>query len=116
MGFCSLLTSRTPSTPGASSRPAATQPRQEHSESIAQTICKELVKASLKSPSTADFPWTDYRRQTHGGGKYTVRSYVDAQNSFGATLRSQWRCTITYGGSGSGFLPQNWTINDLTIE
>lgn len=53
---------------------------------------EEYVKSYLKSPSTAEFPgrvwqqeeWSVYKMD----GKVYIESYVDAQNSFGAVIRS----------------------------
>ena len=59
------------------------------------TTCQALVLRSLKSPSTAKFPPTLYAT----GYSYDVDqgtasfvSYVDAQNAFGATIRSSFKC------------------------
>lgn len=46
----------------------------------AWSFCKERIKLQLKSPSTADFPWT--HESWVAGGFIYIRSYVDAQNSF----------------------------------
>jgi len=59
---------------------------------------EELVKQNLKSPSTADFPnwyggdWSVSRKDN----VVTVVSYVDAQNSFGAMLRSKFAVQYDY--------------------
>lgn len=47
----------------------------------------------LKSPSTAKYPWYDewYVGKDGDSGIITVQGYVDAQNSFGATTRSQFQ-------------------------
>jgi hypothetical protein len=51
----------------------------------------EIVKTQLKSPSTSDFPSFYNASVTNlGNDKYRVKSYVDAQNSFGAKLRQNW--------------------------
>jgi hypothetical protein len=42
------------------------------------------------------------------GRNYTVRGYVDAENSFGASIRSQYTCEIHGNGNG------NWTLVSLT--
>jgi uncharacterized membrane protein YqiK len=47
----------------------------------AWSFCKQATTSQLKSPSTADFPWADYKIWVAGGFIY-VHSYVDAQNSF----------------------------------
>jgi hypothetical protein len=55
--------------------------------------CENIVERQLKAPSTAKF--SKYRESTYTpsstGGTY--RGYVDAENSFGAMLRSEFTCT-----------------------
>ena len=64
-----------------------------------QLWAKEHIKKILKSPSSAEFPggflspFEDWSFSKNGTS-YTVSSYVDSQNSFGAMIRSQF--TITY--------------------
>lgn len=59
---------------------------------------EEIVKQNLKSPSTADFPnwyggnWSVTRKDN----VVTVKSYVDAQNSFGTMLRSKFAVQYDY--------------------
>ena len=62
---------------------------------------QEEVKKQLKSPKSADFPWNDaeykitYKGKSNDGlYEYTVESYVDAENSFGAEIRSEYTCVI----------------------
>jgi len=53
------------------------------------------VEKQLKNPSSADFPLTGIRNVTHvSNGLYMFKSYVDAQNSFGATTRTYFEGTI----------------------
>lgn len=75
------------------------------------TIAKEEVKKQLKSPSTAKFPLV-----YHSGdimeieqGVFTVNSYVDAQNSFGATIRSEFMLIITKTGQDT------YVVNSIYI-
>lgn len=63
----------------------------------------QFVEKLLKSPSTADFP--NYHMNPdgvsvldNGNGEYTVIGYVDAQNSFGATIRVGYTCQLCYLG------------------
>ena len=35
-----------------------------------------------------------------GGNRWKVSGYVDAQNSFGATVRTNWTVTLTLTNSG----------------
>lgn len=53
-------------------------------------ISKEIVKNGLKSPSTAKFPSSSNCSMKKNGKLLTVSGYVDAQNSFGAKIRSNW--------------------------
>jgi len=48
------------------------------------------VRHQLKSPSTAKFPIGGTCSPTGTPGQYRVTGQVDAQNSFGAMLRSDW--------------------------
>lgn len=60
-----------------------------------QKCAKDYITNNLKAPSTAKFPWdlkTAYDTKT---GKYTVLSYVDSQNGFGAMIRTNFLCEIT---------------------
>ena len=60
-------------------------------------VTEEYVKSQLKSPSSAKFPSTytssdiSYSRS---GTTYTVRSYVDADNSYGANIRQYFTIQI----------------------
>jgi hypothetical protein len=59
----------------------------------AADFCEKMVTKNLKAPSTAVFP---SRRETtvtsRGHNMFTVIGYVDAENSFGAKLRTPYRC------------------------
>lgn len=61
---------------------------------------KDEVRAMLKSPSTADFPMVSsndvvqFVESQNNTLQFSVTSYVDAQNSFGAEIRSGYDCNI----------------------
>lgn len=61
------------------------------------TVYTEVVKKSLKSPSSAKFPadgkWFVWKQD----GKTYIQAYVDADNSFGANLRSEFQFIIEDG-------------------
>jgi hypothetical protein len=57
---------------------------------VATSQCEGAIKERLKAPSTAEFNST-----ATGGGPWTVVGTVDAENSFGAKLRSSYQCTVT---------------------
>lgn len=52
------------------------------------------VEDYLKSPSTADFPWSIEPLKINDS-TYTVVSYVDAQNGFGAMIRANFMVEVT---------------------
>lgn len=60
--------------------------------------CSEDVRAQLKAPATAQFSDPAPPVQVDSG--WLWESYVDAQNSYGALIRTRFRCVSTAGGSG----------------
>ena len=73
-------------------------------EATAISMAQELVKKELKSPSTASFPW-DFNAYTvtRKGDQFTVKGYVDAQNSFGAKLRNKFEACFTLEKVGTKY-------------
>ena len=62
---------------------------------------KQEVRAYLKAPSTAQFcSYSPDRVTSIGEDRYEIKGYVDAQNSFGATVRSYFTVTLTLSGFG----------------
>lgn len=54
-----------------------------------ESMTEDTVKNNLKSPSSAKFPpFSEATIKDNGDNDYTINSYVDAQNSFGASLRT----------------------------
>jgi heme/copper-type cytochrome/quinol oxidase subunit 1 len=71
------------------------------------------VKANLKAPSTAVFPHYDLAsvKRVAGderGAMYEVVSYVDSQNSFGAQLRTSYKCSVVRVHANS-----SWVLAEL---
>lgn len=71
-----------------------------------RNICWELaqkaVKNQLKSPSSAKFPFAYNSKGvsiTSSGNSYTVRAWVEAQNSFGATIQNNFTVKIEKSGT-----------------
>lgn len=71
-----------------------------------------FIKRQLKAPSTADFPvCREPDTIIVGAGiHWTVRSYVDAQNSFGAMLRSDYMVRMRYEPS-----TDKWALVEHTL-
>jgi hypothetical protein len=71
----------------------------------------EFVRNSLKAPSTADFQEFDPSLVTDlGEGRFRVSSYVCAQNSFGAKLRTRYTCTLKHLDG------DNWILESLDLK
>ncbi len=78
-------------------------PWNEREDSIGAYIMMEkFVKDRLKSPSTAEFPGVFDGQQDHvttlPDNKYQISSYVDSQNAFGATIRTEFNGVIQQTG------------------
>lgn len=78
-------------------------------------ICQNFVDANLAAPATADHPWLDRQIIARGPWRYTVRSYVDAQNGYGAMVRNRYHCEVRYSGSGNDLDPRNWSLERLSF-
>jgi hypothetical protein len=91
------------------------EPSADDQKFAAFDTCKEFVTERLKAPGTATFR-NFYEEDGEvivtgsGDGPYTVVSTVDAQNSFGADLRTRFTCTVinTTGDT--------WRLQDLELE
>lgn len=69
--------------------------------------CEQIIDSILKAPSTAEYPGSflnpfDDWGMVKKNNLVTVSSYVDAQNSFGAKVRSKFIIQIKMDDSGSG--------------
>ena len=93
-----------------------------HPEERFWTACKEEVKKQLKAPRSAVFPDKPDINIILKSGKALIIADVDAQNSFGALLRSKFQCMRHFGNNTdetisvvikdsealSSSNPQNW--------
>jgi hypothetical protein len=63
----------------------------------AYVAAEQAVERLLKAPASADFPAPSKATiqkisDTEG---FTIAAYVDAQNAFGAKIRTRWFCKVT---------------------
>lgn len=66
---------------------------------IAWYGCREHIERNLKSPKTAEFQlFSEYGIKKINDRIYDVNIYVDAQNSFGAMIRSKFYCSVELSG------------------
>lgn len=87
--------------------------RTQDNSTTAYRMIERSVKERLKSPSTAEFPGILDGRSDHvtktGDQAYLIVSYVDSQNSFGATIRSQFIGEVKQTSN------TNWELVSLEI-
>lgn len=77
----------------STSADAEAQARTEKDEKLgAWVIAQQFVEEELKAPGTASFGGKDV--QPEGAGRYRVSGWVDAQNGFGAKVRSRFSITV----------------------
>ncbi len=82
-------------------------------ETTAFVMCQNPVETQLRAPSTAEFPYITAPgvSAVHlGDGVYRVHGFVDAQNGFGAMLRTSWTCEIAENAD------QTWSLRNLEID
>ena len=77
--------------------------------SMAYYMMQDFVEKRLKSPSTAEYPSFSGRVKNLGNQEYQINSYVDAQNSFGATIRTRFSGRIKQIGH------DRWKLLSLNI-
>ena len=78
----------------------------------AYVMSQLFVEDALKAPSTAKFPVYSEDMVVDGGdGSFIVSAYVDAQNSFGAMMRSNYVCIMQYDKA-----TDEWALKGLDIK
>lgn len=66
--------------------------KSEYIEAI--TMSQLYVKDHIKAPSTAEFPHECWNAHLQSDTIWFVKACVDAQNSYGAMLRNQYKCQL----------------------
>ncbi|HAK63410.1 MAG TPA: hypothetical protein DCO82_09255 [Alphaproteobacteria bacterium] len=60
-------------------------------------VAQDLIAERLKSPKTADFPTFSHVKATPlGDCRHLIKGYVDAQNGFGALIRTRYTVTMAF--------------------
>lgn len=77
--------------------------------SMAFVMSQKFVRNRLKAPSTAQFPHSSSTREI-GKCRYEVTAYVDAQNAFGAMLRTRYSAVMQYNGD------RMWSASDIVLD
>ena len=96
----------------AGSKSRSDEPSAAELNYLAHAVCAQWVRDSLKAPATADFP--EYTDQgvtiAEDGSTYTVLSFVDAENGFGAMIRTSFICVTERRANG------NFTLLNLSLD
>jgi hypothetical protein len=90
-----------------------TKQRNRTMENLALRMAQKLVKKQLVAPGTAEFPGlfesANHVRQV-GKGRFQIHSWVDAQNGFGASIRTNYSCVmVTPDG-------ETWQMESLQMQ
>ena len=81
----------------------------EVDNAAACVMAQLMIEGQLKAPSTAEFQWChDADILYFGNQTYKVYSYVDAQNSFGAMIRTKYWVRLIDQG-------ETWHMEDFLI-
>ena len=76
--------------------------------------CQPLIRQRLRAPSTARFPSiTEVQAGTFGAPEdslYRIIGFLDAQNAFGGTIRSNFQCDMRWLGE------DNFRLVDIVIR
>ena len=67
-----------------------------HDWAVAYTIAEDTVEAQLKAPSSAKFSNKNETSISVHNNVWIVSGWVEAQNSFGATIRNTYTVQITF--------------------
>jgi len=102
---------------GPGPTPAAQREQTLHENKIEMWVAAQgFVKRSLRAPSTASFGsvFGEYQDPDScvtdlGGRRYRVRGWVDAENAFGAKVRSDFVCVVKDEG-------ETWRLESIEIE
>ena len=95
--------------------PQYTAPPSKDNSSMAWVMAQDFVKDRLKSPGTASFgKWYEQvysdRVTALGNNRYLVRGWVDAQNAFGATCRTDFVCLLQEDTGDT------WRLLDISMQ
>lgn len=73
----------------------------------AKQICEDAVERNLKSPATATY---DSRVQIKSDNEndYRILTEVDSQNGFGAMVRTNFSCNLTWSPEA-----KKWTLDKI---
>ncbi|HGN1305618.1 TPA: hypothetical protein ACKRQD_003514 [Proteus mirabilis] len=79
-----------------------------NSEERAYLASTNMVRNTLKSPSSAKFPhYTEVEIYPAGQCSFQIKSYVDAKNGFGGMIRKPYLTVVTYDEKTQSYLQKS---------
>ena len=78
-------------------------------------ISKSYVKRKIKTAATAQFPFSDFQSTSISPRIVVIRSYYDAQNSLGTTVRTHYTLRMEQTGDDWADLSA-WEISEFTMD
>lgn len=95
--YSNVISTLSPDDSSSSNEPYNADRIMGWSDNRARYLCHDRIKQQLKSPSTAKFEglFDFIAVQSADHKDWMISGHVDAQNAFGATLRTNWTCTVT---------------------
>lgn len=89
---------------GSSNKPStpSNQSTQNQREIEALVFAKDVIKRTLKAPSTATFEDVHAYELSNLKDVWAVNGYVDSENSYGAKLRNVWEVQLDYRDGKGG--------------
>lgn len=93
--------------------------KESDNTSMIITIAQDAVKKQLKTPSSAKFPWgfDEYKIKEVASENselktYYVQGYVDAENSFGAKIRTEFIVKLELNDDGEKYKILDVKLNE----
>lgn len=84
----------------------------DYDAGMACTMAENLIRPQLKAPKSAEFDYGDCRDSAVlSGHTWTLHSYIDADNSFGAHIRTRYVVQMRYDNPPSNM----WHMENLTF-
>lgn len=83
-------------------------------KAMAFVMSQGFIEKRLKAPASASFPWMSAEGvaiRDLGDCEFRVRAYVDAQNSFGANIRTWYSMNLRYQKSD-----ETWHASNIHTE
>lgn len=96
--------------------PAAAKSTAPDAAALRYSACQvshRFIAERLQAPRSARFEDCDDMTVSHAGGRWQLAGYVDAQNGFGAMLRSMFTITLAQGPTATDVV---WNLVDLQLQ